>query len=97
MLELDVGNVLLKPSHRRQLMSWLKRAARFGHRMGDLAISISMHRIGRLVEVRADVADGHGGFVAFRSREHDWRDACRELVRRVTSHLHDQMIRRLPA
>jgi hypothetical protein len=94
MVKLDVGNVLLKPSHRKQLMSWLKRAIRFGERMGNLAISITMHRIGRLVEIRANVAD-QNGVVMFRSRQTDWRDAARQLVRTVTSHLHDRMIRRV--
>ena len=94
MLKLDSGNVLLKPSHRRQLMSWLKRAMRFVQRMGDLSISINMHRMGRLTEVRADVADGTGK-TAFRSREHDWKNAARHLVRMLTSYLHDRMIRGL--
>jgi len=94
MLKLDAGNVLLKPSHRKQLMSWLKRAIRFGERMGNFAISITMHRIGRLVEVRANVSDQRDAAM-FRSRQTDWRDAARQLVRMVTSYLHDQMIRRL--
>jgi hypothetical protein len=96
MLKLDSGNVLLKPSHRRQLMSWLKRAIRLGHRMGNPAISIIMHRAGRVVEVRADVADQNGS-VAFRSRQNDWKDAARALVRMITSYLHDRMVHRLLA
>lgn len=64
--------------------------------MGNLAISITLHRVGRLVEVRADVVDG-AGTVAFRSRQHDWKHAARELVRKVTGHLHDRMIHSLPA
>ena len=96
MLKLDSGNVLLKPSNRRQLMSWLKRAIRFGERMGNLVISITMHRVGRLVEVRAHVADGNG-VIAFRSRQADWRDAARQLVRMLTGHLHDRGIHRLTA
>jgi hypothetical protein len=91
MLKLDAGNVLLKPSHRRQFMSWLKRAIRLGERLGDLAISITMHRIGHSVEIRADVAD-HNGKVAFRCRQHDWKHAARETVRALTAHLHDRMI-----
>jgi hypothetical protein len=96
MLKLDSGNVLLKPSHRRQLMSWLKRAIRFGQRIGNPAISIIMHRVGRMIEVRADVAD-QKGTVAFRSRQNDWKHAARELVRMITSYLHDRMVHRLPA
>jgi hypothetical protein len=94
MLKLDSGNVLLKPSHRRQLMSWLKRAMRFVQRMGNLSISINMHRMGRLTEVRADIADGTG-ITAFRSRQSDWRDAARDLIRMLTAHLHDRMVRHL--
>ncbi len=96
MLKLDAGNVLLKPSNRRQLMSWLKRAMRFGQRMGNLAISITMHRVGRLVEVRANVADGNR-VIAFHSRRTDWRDAARQLIHMLTGHLHDRAIHRLPA
>lgn len=96
MIKLDVGNVLLKPSHRRQLMGWLKRALRLGDRLGDRAISITLHRMGRLVEMRADVKH-RGGVVAFRSREHDWRHAAREMVRALTQYLHDQSLHATPA
>jgi hypothetical protein len=94
MLKLDSGNVLLKPSQRRQLMAWLKRAMRFVARMGNVSISINMHRMGRLTEVRADVADSTG-VTAFRSRQTDWRDAARDLIHMLTAHLHDLMLRRL--
>lgn len=93
MLKLDSGNVLLKPSHRRQLMSWLKRAMRFMERMGNLSISINMHRMGRLTEVRADVAQGAAPVTAFRSRQNDWRDAARDLIRMLTAYLHDLKVR----
>jgi hypothetical protein len=96
MLKLDAGNVLLKPSHRRQLMSWLKRAMRFVERMGNLSISINMHRMGRIIEVRADVA-GSDGVTSFHSRQSDWRDAARELIRMLTAHLHDRMLHQLSA
>jgi hypothetical protein len=96
MLKLDFGNVLLKPSHRRQLMSWLKRAIRFGDRMGNLVISISMHRVGRLVEMRAGVRDV-SGTVVFRNRQSHWNDAARNLVRMLTGYLHDRVVRQLVA
>jgi hypothetical protein len=96
MLKLDVGNVLLKPSHRRQLMSWLKRAMRFGNRMGNLVISISMHRVGRLVEMRAGVQD-ESGTVVFRNRQSHWNDAARNLIRMLTAYLHDRVVRQLMA
>ena len=96
MLKLDVGNVLLKPSHRRQLMSWLKRAMRFGDRMGNLVISITMHRVGKLVEIRAGVQD-QKGTVVFRNRQTHWNDAARNLIRMLTGYLHDRIVQQLSA
>jgi hypothetical protein len=55
-----------------------------------------MRRTGRLVEMKADVFDRRG-VVGFRARQHDWRDAARELARMLTIHLHDQMVHRTPA
>jgi len=94
MFKLSNGNVLLKPSHRRQLMNGLKRALRLSDRLGDQIISISMYRSGRLIEMKADVADRNQGVVGFRARQHDWRDAARELARMLTAYLHDQMVHR---
>jgi hypothetical protein len=93
MFKLSAGNVLLKPSHRRQLMNGLKRAIRLSERLGDLMISITMHRTGRQIEIKANVSDRRG-VVGFRARQHDWRDAARELARMLTTHLHDQMLHR---
>ncbi len=94
MITLDSGNVLLKPSHRRQLMSWLKRALRLGQRLGDFVLNITLHRVGRLFEVRATVHDRAGDF-SVRSRETDWHYAVRGLVRQISDRLHDQHVRQL--
>jgi len=94
MIKLEVGNVMLKPSHRRQLMTWLKRSLRMGERLGDFALTITMRRDGRQVEVRADVHDSAGDF-ACRSRQPDWHSALREMVRQLSGRLHDQYIQRL--
>ena len=75
MITLDAGNVLLKPSHRRQLMAWLRRSLRIGQRLGRFALNITMHRSGRQYEVRASVKDSAGTFTC-RSRRTDWRDAA---------------------
>lgn len=96
MLKLDAGNVLLKPSNRRQFMSWLKRAMKFVQRIGNPRISITMHRAGKLIEIRADVAD-RNGTANFRSRQSDWKHAARDIIRMLTSHLHDRMIHQSPA
>jgi ribosome-associated translation inhibitor RaiA len=96
MIKLDSGNVLLKPSHRRQLMTWLRRAMRLGNRIGNFALTISMQRIGRAYEVRATVEDS-AGTLTCRSKRHDWQDALRDLVRRLTQWLHEQQLRHATA
>jgi hypothetical protein len=89
MIKLDAGNVLLKPSHRKQLMAWFRRALRIGSRIGQFALVITMHRSGKQCEVRAQVHDSAGDFVC-RSRQHDWRDAVRDLVRSLINRLQAQ-------
>ena len=93
MIKLDAGNVLLKPSQRRQMMAWLRRALRMGSRIGQFALSITMYRSGRQCEVRAHVQDSAGEFVC-RSRQHDWRDAMREMIKSLVQGLHAQQLRR---
>ena len=87
MIKLDAGNVLLKPSHRRQLMSWLRRSIRLGNRLGDFLLHITLHRTGHQYEVTATVHD-RGGDFRCRSRQSDWRGAMRELIRAVSNHVH---------
>jgi hypothetical protein len=93
MIKLDAGNVLLKPSQRRQLMTWLRRSLRLGARLGGFVLTITLHRIGRLYEVRANVHDRAGDFDC-RSRRRDWRAACRELSKMLAGRLHDQNLHR---
>ena len=93
MLQLDSGNVLLKPSHKRQLMSWLRRALRLGQKLGDLMISITMHRVGRHYEVKAKVRDSAGDFKC-RSRCQELQQALREIAMTLGNRLHDQRLGR---
>jgi len=93
MIKLDVGNVLLKPSHRKQLMARLRRALRIGSRLGEFMLVITMHRSGRQCEVQARVHDAAGDFIC-RSRQHDWRDAVRDLVKSIVMRLHAQQLGR---
>ena len=96
MIKLDLGNVLLKPSHRRQLMSWLRRCQRLGQRLGDFVLSLSLRRSGRIYELRANVHDAAGDFTC-RSRAQDWRGSLRDMVKTLTQRLHDQYLRRAVA
>ena len=91
MIQLDSGNVLLKPSHRRQLMAWLKRAVRIGQRLGDFLLQITMKRTGRAYEVVMTVHDSAGDF-HMRMKRHDWRDAVRDLSRMLSVKLHSQRL-----
>lgn len=91
MITIDAGNVLLKPSHRKQVMSWLKRAIRLGERLGDFAMKLSLHRSGRFYEVQAQVHDTAGDF-GVRFRQHDWRDAIRNLIRALSLKLSMQRL-----
>jgi hypothetical protein len=96
MLRLIEGNVLLKPSHRRQLMTWFKRVQRLGARLGDFVLTLKLHRIGNRYEVKANVHDACGDFDC-RRRQADWRTAVRELCRDVMARLHGQYLQRTAA
>ena len=91
MIQLDCGNVLLKPSQRRQLMGWLKRAMRLGQRLGNFVLQISMKRVGRAYEVNFAVHDDAGNF-QYRMKRHDWRDAVRDLSRTICVKLQGQRL-----
>ena len=93
MIELDLGNVLLKPSQRKQLMSWLRRSLEFGKRIGDFILKISVQRSGRQYEIKAKVHDSAGDF-GLRTRQTDWRSAFRDLIRMLTNQLHAQWLSR---
>ena len=91
MIKLDSGNVLLKPSHRRQLMTWLRRAIRLGEKLGNLVVSLTLQRIGKQYEVRATVHDSAGNFDC-RCRDRDWRSAMRDVVMTLTAKIHTQRL-----
>jgi hypothetical protein len=93
MIKLDAGNVLLKPAQRRQLMAWLKRACHLGKRLGDFVLHITVRRSGRFYNVLANVHDRAGDFRC-RMRRHELQQALREMARRVSVGLHDQMLAR---
>ena len=96
MIQLNSGNVLLKPSHRKQLMSSLRRAVRMGDRLGQFFLNLTLHRSGRAFEVSASVQDSAGKF-ELRSRSSDWRTAVRNLIRMLATRLHEQLIQRTAA
>jgi hypothetical protein len=93
MIKLDEGNVLLKPSNRKQLMAWLKRPLRLGAKLGHFVLTLTLQRNGRAYDVRATVQDSAGRF-ACHSRKRDWRGAIRDLIRLLNQHLHQQLLQR---
>ena len=92
MVTLDVGNVLLKPSHRRLLMSRLKRIIRLGERLGAFVLKLGLRRSGRHVEIVAQVQDRVGQF-ACRTRKSSLQDALREMIGQVQAVLHAHQLR----
>jgi hypothetical protein len=93
MIELDVGNVLLKPSQRRQMMARLRRCLKLGSRLGDFLLRITIWRSGRQYELRAAVRDRAGDF-GCRVRRADWADALHDLIHALSRRLHDQCLQR---
>jgi len=93
MITLDEGNVLLKPSHRRTLMSRLKRAIRLGDRLGKFVLKISLKRSGRHVEMSAKVSDRFGAFDC-RTRQMTLEDAFHAITKMVFRQIHEHALRR---
>ncbi len=91
MIRLEPGNVLLKPSHRRQLMSWMKRSQRLGDRVGDFDLTLSLRRSGRHFEASAQVRDSAGQFTC-RSRKSRFQSALKELAWSLSTRLHEQRL-----
>ena len=91
MIQLEVGNVLLKPSQRRQLMARLRRSIKFGNRLGNFVLRITLWRTGRRYEVRARVSDAAGQF-GCRVRRTDWGQAIHDLIRALSQRLHGQCL-----
>jgi hypothetical protein len=90
MIKLDLGNVLLKPSQRKQLMACLRRTMRLGDRLGNFVLTLRLNRVGRHLDVRADVHDSAGDF-AVHMRDSNFRTAVRKLVRTLSTRIHDQL------
>lgn len=91
MIELDVGNVLLKPSQRRQMMARLRRSLKLGSRLGGFLLRITLWRTGRQFELRAAVQDSAGDF-GLRIRRADWAEAVHDLIRTLSYRLHHQCV-----
>jgi hypothetical protein len=96
MLTLDTGNVLLKPSDRRQWMHWLKRVFRLGQRLGNFSLHIKLRRVGRFTHVHANAA-GRSARFSYQCHSCDWRDAARDVVRTLAIRLANQRDRLIAA
>ena len=94
MIKLEPGNVLLKPSSRRQFMGWLKRVARLGQRLGNFYLKITLSRIGNQLQAVASCRDRAGEFTC-RTRQRDIHYVMRELIRRISAQLHLQSLQRV--
>jgi hypothetical protein len=91
MIKLDSGNVLLKPSHKRQLLAWLKRAQRLGDRLGKFVLTVSLHRTGKNIEATASVSSSAGRF-DLKARQHEWKHTIKQLIHSLSSALSMQRL-----
>ena len=92
MVKLHAANCVLKPSQRRQLQSWLKRAIHLGERLGNFLLTITVQRSGRgMFAMQANVHDAAGDFDC-RCKGQTWRDVCRAMVRMLAVRLHDRRL-----
>jgi hypothetical protein len=92
MVKLHTANCVLKPSQRRQLQSWLKRAIHLGERVGDFFLTITVQRISRgMFAMQAKVHDAAGDF-DLKCKGQTWRDVCRAMVRMLSVRLHGQRL-----
>lgn len=88
MLKLDSGNVLLKPSQRRQLMTRLRRAMKLGQRIGKFTLNLTMNRCGKCCEILLSCQDKLGAMTV-KVKRHDWKDALHDAVHRLENWLHE--------
>ena len=91
MIELVSRNVLLKGSHRKQILAWLRRSLKLGEKVGNFVLTITIERIGRCYQVQAQVKDQAGSFQC-RTRGHQLLETCRDLVHMLSLKLHDQRL-----
>ena len=91
MVKLQAENCLMTRSQRRHLRSWLKRAVHLGERVGKFILTITVRRVGRVYQMRAEVRDAAGD-LRCRARGQTWRDVCREIVHAVVMKLHQQRL-----
>jgi hypothetical protein len=96
MIQLDSGNVLLKPTQRKQLMAWLRRSLKLGRRLGNFLLNITLKRVGKTYDIYARVRDTAGDFTCH-ARRHDLRNVFRDLARMLSTRLHTQCIVRMCA
>ena len=91
MFTLSARNVLLKPSHRRQLSNWMRRSLRLGRQLDRFDMTVTIERSGQCYEARADVHASAGDF-ACRCRDRDALAACRDLARSISLRLRRQLL-----
>ena len=97
MIQLNPGNVLLKPSQRRQMMTSLRRATKMGERLGQFVLNLTLRRRGNRYEVIARVQNSAGEFTC-NTHKKDWRDAVRDMIHQLVGHLHHLLVaRNVPA
>jgi hypothetical protein len=73
------------------VLARLRRVIKLGERLGDFVATVTLRRVGKVVEIRAGVHDSRGDF-ACRIRQGDGRHAINVLVHQLASRLHQQAL-----
>lgn len=89
MIELVSNNVVLKGSHRRQILAWLRRTLHLGERLGDFAMKVTIQRSAGKYEVKAQIHD-QAGDVTCRARGQELMETCRNLVHQLSMSVRSQ-------
>lgn len=91
MVQLNSGNVLLKPTQKRRILSHLRRCHQLGEAVGDVRMIVSLKRSGKGIEASAKVTDRAGRFEC-RERDQDWKYAVERLIRTLHTRMHAQRL-----
>ena len=92
MVELLEGNVLLKPSQKRRVLSRLRRCSRLSDLVGDSRLAVSVTRVGSKFEARAKCHNRKGD-VECKARDSSLDTAVANLIRSLHDKVHAQRVR----
>lgn len=91
MVELLAGNVLLKPAQKRRVLSHLRRSDRISDRSGDSRLALSLRRVGKHFEAKAQCHNRRGDLEC-KARDTTWETAVAQVVRALHGKVNAQRL-----